>query len=365
MRPLDRTGAASPLEQPAPTGPAGGAETATEEWDSSEGEDEPMFVDVARLPFMLVPRNVDGVVKHVLERIPGAVTVWHSGADEVSAQRSADAVRNGLPSLTAPSRLNAQQPAPTGPADGAGGVSTPRELWIHLVDTELPVWLVLELTQRVCRHLRRAAGFTPTGLALAMRFLKTTFVEGLTDDGFCEIISQALRKVREGVNDMSLWKDRYPDASDLACKLYSLVTADLRMADPGLDWHIHLGFAEVAGSDDFEEQIIVQLALQDDTNGGMQWPSFLARIKVTQLDTSVMDFDCVFCHNAGRTRQEFQAIEAALNPSGLLMLCRDETVIETRVEIDSIDVLRRHINGLSASEQRETLSQLLSDHNVD
>ena len=32
--------------------------------------------------------------------------------------------------------------------------------------------------------------------------------------------------------------------------------------------------------------------------------------------------------------------------------------------IDSIDVLRRHISGLSVSEQRETLSLLLSDHNV-
>ena len=243
-------------------------------------------------------------------------------------------------------------------------VSTPRELWIHLVDTQLPVWFVLEFTQRFCQE-RRATGFTPTSLALAMRFLKTTFVERLTDDGLRKITGHALLKVREGVNDMSLWKCRYPDASDLACKLYSLVTSDLRMADPELDWHIHLAFAEVAGSDDLEEQIIVQLALQGDTNGGVQWPSFLARIKVTPLDTSVMDFDCVFWHNAGRTRQEFQAIEAALNPSGLLMLCREETVIETRVEIDSIDVLRRHISGLSASEQRETLSLLLSDHNVD
>ena len=51
MRPLDRTGAASPLEQPAPTGPAGGAETAAEEWDGSEGQDEPILVEVARLPY--------------------------------------------------------------------------------------------------------------------------------------------------------------------------------------------------------------------------------------------------------------------------------------------------------------------------
>ena len=91
----------------------------------------------------------------------------------------------------------------------------------------------------------------------------------------------------------------------------------------------------------------------------------MARIKVTPLDTSVMDFDCVFWHNAGRTRQEFQAIEAALNPSGLLMLCRDETVIKTRTEIDSIDVLRTHVSSLSLSEQQETLSMMLSDENVD
>ena len=242
--------------------------------------------------------------------------------------------------------------------------STPRELWIHLVDTQLPVWFVLEFTQRFCQK-RRATGFTPTSLALAMQFLKTTFVERLTDDGLRKFTKQALRKVRARATEMSLWKDRYPDASDLACKLYSLVTTDLRMADPELDWHIHLGFAEVAGSDDCEEQIIVQLALQGDTNGGVQWPSFLARIKVTPLDTSVMDFDCVFWHNVGRTRQEFQAIEAALNPSGLLMLCRDETVIETRVEIDSIDVLRTHVSSLSLSERWETLSMMQSDENVD
>ena len=47
------------------------------------------------------------------------------------------------------------------------------------------------------------------------------------------------------------------------------------------------------------------------------------------------------------------------------MLCRDETVIETRVEIDCIDVLRKHISGLSASEQREHVSMPLSDHSVD
>ena len=130
--------------------------------------------------------------------------------------------------------------------------STPQEVWIHLVDTQLPVWFVIEFTQRFCQE-RRAGGFTPRGLALAKQFLKTTFVKGRTDDGLREITKQVLFKVREGATEMSLWKDRYPDASDLACELYSMVTADLRMADPELDWHIHLGFAEVAGPDDFEE----------------------------------------------------------------------------------------------------------------
>ena len=185
-------------------------------------------------------------------------------------QRSANAFRNGLPSLAAPLKLNAHHRCVTpGRALGRrrGMVSTPRELWIHLVDTQLPVWFVLEFTQRYCQE-RRATGFTPTSLALAMRFLKSTFVERLTDDGLRKITGHALLKVREGVNDMSLWKCRYPDASDLACKLYSLVTSDLRMADPALDSHIHLAFAEVAGSDDLEEHMIVQLAFWARGSGG-------------------------------------------------------------------------------------------------
>ena len=238
-------------------------------------------------------------------------------------------------------------------------MSSPQQLWCHLVDTKLPVWFVIELTQRVMRD-RRASGFTPVCLEAAKGFLKGRFLADLTNDGLRAIITDTLAKLSEAHDDMACWKLRYQDASTHACTIFSLVASDIRVSEPQLAYYIHLTFDVVEGDGKLTEHIIVQLALKDDSRGGVQTPPMCARITVEPLDTSRMKFPCQFWRNSARTEQEFEAVKDCLNPSGLLKLCVDDTIVTT-LQRDSIDDVRRQFFTMDPAEQQAYASRLLAE----